>query len=104
MEVEKIIYQFLTEQYEQAKLQEAKDTPTIQILDRAVPPERKAKPKRSLIIALAGLIGLFIGIFIAFLKEYFYRLSLSDPHRYNQFISLYKKTRKDFFDRKEKSI
>jgi tyrosine-protein kinase Etk/Wzc len=42
---------------------------TIQVVDRAVPAEKKSRPKRSLIVALSGVMSLFIGVFIAFLLE-----------------------------------
>ncbi len=35
--------------YEQAKVEEQKDVPVILVLDKAVPPKRKAKPKRLII-------------------------------------------------------
>jgi capsule polysaccharide export protein KpsE/RkpR len=99
-EVQNLIYQFLTQQYEQAKLQEAKDTPSIQIIDEAVPPIRKSKPVRSLIVIISSLVGIFIGIFLAFFKEYFYRLSITDPERYQYIMALISGIRKDFLGRK----
>lgn len=50
------IVEFLVPQYEQAKLQEARDTPTLLVLDRGYVPEWKARPKRALII-IGGLVG-----------------------------------------------
>lgn len=43
---------------------------TIQIVDRAVPAEKKSRPKIALNMALAGIASLFIGVFIAFFQEY----------------------------------
>ena len=43
------ILEFLLPQYEQAKIQEAKDTPTVQVLDKAVTPVKRKKPKRRLL-------------------------------------------------------
>ncbi|GAJ22508.1 unnamed protein product, partial [marine sediment metagenome] len=51
--VQEAIYELLTQQYEQAKIMEVKDTPTVQILDRASPPEKKTSPKRSRIVIMA---------------------------------------------------
>lgn len=50
VEVQKTLYELLIQQYELAKIEEAKTIPTVQVLDRAIPPERKYKPKRSLIV------------------------------------------------------
>ena len=55
MEIQNALYEFLTQQYEQAKIQEAKDTPTIQVLDYASPPEFRSKPIRSLMVIFSGL-------------------------------------------------
>lgn len=43
---------------------------TIQVVDRAVPAERKSRPKIKLNMVLAGFTSLFLGVFIAFFLEY----------------------------------
>ncbi len=43
---------------------------TIQIVDKAVPAERKSRPKISQNMMLAGVASIFIGVFIAFFLEY----------------------------------
>lgn len=43
---------------------------TVQVVDRAVPAERKSRPKISQNMMLAGITSLFIGVFIAFFLEY----------------------------------
>ncbi len=63
------IYEILAKQFEMAKLDEAKDSPLIQVLDKATVPEKKSKPKRSTIVILATLVGGFMGILWAFIKE-----------------------------------
>jgi tyrosine-protein kinase Etk/Wzc len=63
------LYDILAKQFEMAKLDEAKDSPLIQVLDKAVAPEKKSKPKRSLIVLLSTLVAGFIGVLWAFIKE-----------------------------------
>lgn len=63
------LYDILAKQFEMAKLDEAKDSPLIQVLDKAVAPEKKSKPKRSLIVLLSALVAGFIGVLWAFIKE-----------------------------------
>jgi len=46
VEVQNQIFIFLTQQYEEAKISEAKDTPTLQVLDFGDIPEKKYKPAR----------------------------------------------------------
>jgi uncharacterized protein involved in exopolysaccharide biosynthesis len=43
---------------------------TIQVVDKAIPAERKSRPKIGLNMILAGFTSIFIGVFIAFFLEY----------------------------------
>jgi len=54
------IVEYLFPLYEQAKLQEVRDTPTVLVLDKAVPPEKKVRPPRLLIILSGFVLGLLI--------------------------------------------
>jgi capsule polysaccharide export protein KpsE/RkpR len=64
------LYELLAKQYELAKLDEARDAVVIQVIDRAVPPERKSRPKRALIVILATAAMLFLSVFIGLLLEH----------------------------------
>jgi tyrosine-protein kinase Etk/Wzc len=57
-------------QYEIARVDEAKDAIIIQILDKAVPPDKKVKPKRTIMVAAAGFVGFSLAIFMAFILEH----------------------------------
>ena len=63
------IYEVLAKQFAAAKMDEAKDALVMKILDKALPPEKKSKPKRSAIVLAVALAALFAGILWAFLKE-----------------------------------
>lgn len=63
------ILEVLLPLYEQAKINEQKDMPVLLVLDRAVPPERKVKPQRLLIMLSAGFLAFFLMIALAFLME-----------------------------------
>jgi len=54
--IEETVYELLTQQYELAKIEEAKEIPTVKILDAADVPERKSTPHRALIVLLGGLL------------------------------------------------
>lgn len=56
------VYEALTKQYETAKIQEVKDTPTVRLLDPPSYPERKAFPPRLLITTFGGFLGLMLGL------------------------------------------
>ncbi len=68
LKVQETLYALLISQYEQAKLTEARDTPTVQVLDPAIPAERKSRPKILLNVLIAGILSLFIGLFWAFVR------------------------------------
>jgi uncharacterized protein involved in exopolysaccharide biosynthesis len=69
-----------------AEIEEAKDINTIQILDLAVPPDKKSGPNRKLIVLLAVCGGFFIAVLMAFFLEFLDRLKADDPERYQQLI------------------
>jgi len=81
VKVQETLFTVLTQQYEQAKIAEARDTPIVQVLDRAVPAERKSKPKVRQNMAIAGMLSLFVGIFLAFFLEYFERMRVQERGR-----------------------
>jgi len=63
------LYTMLSASYEQAKLDEAKEAPNFQVLDRAVVPDQKAGPRRSRNLMLGLLLGALLGISAAFFFE-----------------------------------
>jgi len=63
------ILEFLLPEYEQAKIQEAKDTPTVQVLDKAVAPVLRASPKRTLMVLVSGFLSFIISICLILLFE-----------------------------------
>ena len=68
--VQNKLFTLLAQQLEQAKIDEARDETAFQVLDRAIPPERKSKPARALTVVLAMLVSLFAGVMLAFVREY----------------------------------
>src|SRR5437867_5827297 len=74
VKVQETLYSLLTSQNEQAKIAEARDTPTVQVLDPAIPAEKKSKPSIRLNMLIAGVLALFVGIFVAFFLEYLERI------------------------------
>jgi uncharacterized protein involved in exopolysaccharide biosynthesis len=69
LKVQETLYTLLTSQYEQAKITEARDTPTVQILDPGTPADRHSKPRLVLNVVVAALSGFCIALFIAYVVE-----------------------------------
>ena len=75
------IFELLARQYEVAKVDEARQGAVVQVVDRAVVPDRKSSPKRTLIVLGAAVLGLFSGVLWAFSREGLTRLSNNPEER-----------------------
>ncbi len=65
--VQQQIQEFLVPLYEQAKINEFKDLPVVLVLDKAVPPEKRSSPQRSIIVLVSFVLALFISIMLVYL-------------------------------------
>jgi len=81
LKVQETLYAMLTSQYEQAKIAEARDTPTVQVLDPAIPAEMKSKPRIALNMMISGVLALFLSIFLAFFLEYLERIRVQESEK-----------------------
>ena len=87
------IFELLAKQFELAKIEEAKDSSLIQQLDKAMPAEQKAKPKRALTILIALFIGLLFGIIFAIIKEIFISSGNGGASAWHEFSNVWKQKR-----------
>jgi len=71
LKVKEKVFATLTEQHEIAKISEAEEGSQFEVIDRPYPAERKSKPKRSLIVIMAGITAGILGVFLAFFVEFF---------------------------------
>lgn len=78
LKIQEAVFEQLTKQYEVAKINENKDSSTLQILDEAVAPSKKSKPKRSLIVLLSTFSAFLISIVSIFIQEHLSKLSPED--------------------------
>jgi uncharacterized protein involved in exopolysaccharide biosynthesis len=78
LQYQQSFYDLLLKQYEAAKLDEAKEAATIQVVEPAIAPDRKSAPKRLAILLLSTLMGLFLGVVLVRV-QYRIELDLSDP-------------------------
>jgi capsule polysaccharide export protein KpsE/RkpR len=62
MKVEETVFETLTQQYEIAKVQEAKEVPSVKMLDPAELPEKKVFPPRTLLFFLGVIIAFGLGV------------------------------------------
>jgi uncharacterized protein involved in exopolysaccharide biosynthesis len=59
--IQETVFELLTQQCELAKVQEAKETPSVKVLDIAKVPEKKSFPPRLLIMFLGTFLALMLG-------------------------------------------
>jgi uncharacterized protein involved in exopolysaccharide biosynthesis len=81
------IFDLLARQYEVAKVDEAKQGSVVQVVDRAIVPDRKSSPQRTLIVLGAAVFGLFVGVVWAFAREGLTRLS-NNPAEHSRLETL----------------
>lgn len=55
--IEETVYELLTQQYELAKIEEAREIPAVKILDAADVPEKKSSPHRLALVAIGMLLA-----------------------------------------------
>jgi uncharacterized protein involved in exopolysaccharide biosynthesis len=70
-EIQNKLLEFILPLYEQAKIEEQRDVPVVQVLDRAVPPEKKARPFRTLIVVSVFASALTLFVVLSFVNESF---------------------------------
>ncbi len=68
------IFEILARQFEIAKLDEAKQGAVVQVVDAAIPPDKRSFPKRGLIVLGATAAGFFIGLLIALFQASYLHL------------------------------
>ncbi len=69
VKVQTALLEVMIKQYELARVDEAKEGPLVQQIDKATAPEKKSKPKRALIVILSMLAGGFIGLLAALVRR-----------------------------------
>ena len=63
------VFEILAKQFEMAKLDESKNYPLIQVLDKASLPEERSKPKRGLIVTISASVAFFLAVFFVYWRE-----------------------------------
>jgi len=81
------IFEILARQFEMAKLDEAKQGALIQVVDYAVPPEKRSSPRRGVIVVGATALGGLFAIFLALLLAKIERMR-SDPETRRRFAPI----------------
>ena len=79
--IQETVYELLTEQYELAKVQEAKETPSVKVLDPGTVPEKKSFPPRLLIMFLGTFLACSFGLVWVFGANHWNQADPEDPRK-----------------------
>jgi uncharacterized protein involved in exopolysaccharide biosynthesis len=89
MKYQETMFELLAKQYEIARLDEAKDAQVIQVLDYAVAPDKKSKPRHFLLAVIGAAIVGVVTFGFALVREFAARLA-SDPTQ-TQRLSMFRR-------------
>jgi uncharacterized protein involved in exopolysaccharide biosynthesis len=79
--IQETVYELLTQQYELAKVEEAKETPSVKVLDPGQVPERKSFPPRLLIILLGTVLVFAMSVVWTLRAEQWRAADPDDPRK-----------------------
>jgi tyrosine-protein kinase Etk/Wzc len=94
--IQQKIFELLTPLLEEARLEELRDTPTVLVLDEAVPSERRARPKRLLITLAMGVVSFILSVSYVVTSQHLNEIRENDPEKYNRILEM----REQVFGRK----
>lgn len=77
--IQEVVYETLTQQYELAKVQEVRETPSVKVLDAAAVPERKSFPPRTLIASVFTIMVLMGAAAVALSRAHWEQTDAQDP-------------------------
>jgi capsule polysaccharide export protein KpsE/RkpR len=81
VQVQETVFELLTQQYELARIQEAKDVPVVSVIDSPGIPEKKSFPPRLLLTALLTLISTSIAAALLLAWQRWLQINPEDPRR-----------------------
>lgn len=80
------LQEFLLPQLEQAKLRLVPNTSSIELIDKAVPPDYKSKPKRSIIVIISIALGFLITYMLVLFMEYLMFLKETNKEQFSDWV------------------
>jgi uncharacterized protein involved in exopolysaccharide biosynthesis len=81
VQVQETLFELLTQQYELARIQEAKDVPVVSVIDSPGIPEKKSFPPRLLLAEILTLVATSIAAALLLAWHRWSRISSSDPRK-----------------------
>ncbi|HPG41028.1 MAG TPA: GNVR domain-containing protein [bacterium] len=91
VKVQETVWELLNQQYYQAKIEEARNTPTVQVLDYAEPPVIPSWPRKKLLVIVFGLLSILLTMIWIFMRRSYRQSRPDDKERLQGFIAEFKK-------------
>lgn len=85
--IQEALVELLTKQFELMRYNEANTISTVQVIQKATVPDKKTKPKRSLLVMASTITGALFSIVYVFFIDYSTQLPLEDRRRWRNVIS-----------------
>lgn len=82
--IQEAIFELLTQQFEQARIEEASTVPHVQVLDPALPPQKRSSPKRTKMVLIAFAISTTLAVFVVLLHNAVASLRTTSPLQYRK--------------------
>jgi uncharacterized protein involved in exopolysaccharide biosynthesis len=81
VKIQETVYQVLTRQYELAKVEEAKEIPSVRVLDPADLPEKKFSPRRSVIMGFGTFLSLAAAAALLIARSLWESIGSANPNK-----------------------
>jgi uncharacterized protein involved in exopolysaccharide biosynthesis len=79
--IQETVFELLSQQYEMARIEEAKDTPVVSVFDPPLLPEKKSFPPRLLVILILTMLANIAAGFFIITRHRWSQVSQTDPRR-----------------------
>lgn len=81
VKVQETVFELLTQQYEMARIEEAKDVPAVNVIDPPGVPEKKSFPPRLLLTLLLTVLSFAGAATLILMRERWSRVGPGDPRK-----------------------
>jgi capsule polysaccharide export protein KpsE/RkpR len=81
VKVQETVFELLTQQYEMARIEEAKDIPVVSVIDPPAVPEKKSFPPRILLMLLLTFFAFVAAAVVILIRDRWSRVDAGDPRK-----------------------
>jgi uncharacterized protein involved in exopolysaccharide biosynthesis len=79
--IEETVFELLSQQFEMARIEEAKDTPAVSVIDAPLIAEKHSFPPRRWVVLGTVAVALLLACVFVLIRESWHKTSLSDPRK-----------------------